>query len=424
MRVNQDNPPTGDDNSSNDQLVPTQPDSNGCLVPEPAHPNGANGTKAESPKVGDPMVVDSKPNGSVSPKAEESMVVDPKPNGDVTQDSNGAATKDMDTTEESEEPPADIGPGPFDVWITTINLEPPNTMIIPVRRLVLVTWKPLPTIPEFPFFSKGTPFTCSFKSDPASCTVDRETIDLLGDFTLRLTSSITNKNFECPLIDFPYFLAPLKSMHDGNVQYTLSSSSFQESVDWEGMRRTIHFKGEPVDVDNLEQSIHDRIIIDSFDSSRRYLVRDIRNDLHPFSPVPSDMTIRETGFETFAAFYQETWNAKVTKPDQPLVQVQRINKVMNYMMAVETVAPIEKKRTATFVVPEFCILFPINASIYQSAMFLPSLMSRLDSYLLVKEATQRYDLPVKDDLILEAYTTPSASMAMNYERLETLGGIY
>ena len=70
------------------------------------------------------------------------------------------------------------------------------------------------------------------------------------------------------------------------------------------------------------------------------------------------MNIREAGFETFSAFFEETWNAKVIKPDQPLMQVQRINKVMNYMMAVESVAPREKQHNATFVIPEFCVFVP------------------------------------------------------------------
>ncbi|KAI7886687.1 hypothetical protein K492DRAFT_176738 [Lichtheimia hyalospora FSU 10163] len=125
----------------------------------------------------------------------------------------------------------------------------------------------------------------------------------------------------------------------------------------------------------------------------------IANAVFPaLSMLRHRMNIHETGFETFSAFYEETWNAKVTKPDQPLVQVQRINKVGNYMNAVESVASRENKNNATFVIPELCVLFPIYASIYQSTMFLPSLMSRLDSHFLVQEAFQRYGLLVKDDV--------------------------
>jgi hypothetical protein len=51
-------------------------------------------------------------------------------------------------------------------------------------------------------------------------------------------------------------------------------------------------------------------------------------------------------------------------------------------------------------------------------------MTRIDSLLLLQEAKLKFELDIKDNLMLEAYTTPCASMEMNYERLEMLGGDY
>lgn len=62
---------------------------------------------------------------------------------------------------------------------------------------------------------------------------------------------------------------------------------------------------------------------------------------NPFTPVPSDINIREAGHEYFAAYYEDTRKAKVTEPDQPLVQVHRF-KAMSYMMKVKATAPIER----------------------------------------------------------------------------------
>ncbi|KAI9317068.1 dicer-2 protein [Dichotomocladium elegans] len=335
--------------------------------------------------------------------------------------SNGNISTEHTEEVKAEGDPPDIGEGPFDMSVTTINMHVPENVTVPVRRLVILTWKPLPTIPEFELYSKGRPFKVSYKTDSEYCTVDRETVETLAAFTLRMTSTITNREFSCPLYEFPYFIAPLKIMHTNDIKYVLKAPTFRESVDWDEVHRVIEYAFIPVDADDPGANLQDRIIIDFFDNSRRYIVRDICANLHPTSAVPADMNIRETGYETFAAYYQDVAHVEITKPDQPLLRVQRINKVMNYLFPHESASPIEKKRTATFVIPEFCRLFPISASVYQSAMFLPSFMTRLDSYLLIQEAKKRYDLPSGDDMLLEAYTTPSASMSMNYERLETLG---
>jgi hypothetical protein len=64
----------------------------------------------------------------------------------------------------------------------------------------------------------------------------------------------------------------------------------------------------------------------------------------------------------------------------------------------------------------------MSASVFLGMLMVPSIMTRIDSFLLIKEAQVRYDLHMEDNSMLEAYTCPAASMGMNYERLETLGG--
>ncbi|KAI8136903.1 hypothetical protein BJV82DRAFT_718564 [Fennellomyces sp. T-0311] len=321
---------------------------------------------------------------------------------------------------EEEEPVKDIGPGPFVLWMTTILVEIKYTPF-QVRHMALITWKELPVIPDIELYSRGNPFKVSFRPTVSSFQLNREAVEKLAEFTLSITSAITNKEFQCPLVDFPYFFAPLKTMNSETISYPAASYVPNQAIDWDEVAQVIAKETPAVDLDDLENCVKDKILIDYADNARRYLIQEISKDLLPHSTIPADLKIRETGYESFAAYYTENFKIEVTRMDQPMVRVQRITKVMNFLMPVAAAAPQEKKRTATFVIPEFCKVFWANASVYQSAMLLPSIMTRLDSYLLIKEATIRYDLPVKDDMILEAYTTPSASMAMNYERLETLG---
>ncbi|CAJ0909439.1 5354_t:CDS:2 [Entrophospora sp. SA101] len=94
---------------------------------------------------------------------------------------------------------------------------------------------------------------------------------------------------------------------------------------------------------------------------------------------------------------------------------------MNFLQPIPGALPILKGRTATYVIPEFCKEYSIKASVFRSVLLLPSIFTRLDSQLLALELKHRLDLPIDDEYMLSALTTPSANMEMNYERLKTLG---
>jgi len=57
-------------------------------------------------------------------------------------------------------------------------------------------------------------------------------------------------------------------------------------------------------------------------------------------------------------------------------------------------------------------------------MLLPSIMRRIDDFLLVKELDATFfDHAVREDLLHIAICTPSAGLEYDYERLELLGKI-
>jgi capsid protein len=75
-------------------------------------------------------------------------------------------------------------------------------------------------------------------------------------------------------------------------------------------------------------------------------------------------------------------------------------------------------------------IFP-KASLYDSDLFnstartalaLPSIMTRIDEALLIKELNARmFDNVIREDLLRGALTPPGAEVEFNYERLELLG---
>src|SRR5258708_7907647 len=60
--------------------------------------------------------------------------------------------------------------------------------------------------------------------------------------------------------------------------------------------------------------------------------------------------------------------------------------------------------------------------VFRSALLLPSILRRIDEYLLVKELNAKlFDNWLDEKPMLEALTTPSANAECDYERLELLG---
>jgi len=58
------------------------------------------------------------------------------------------------------------------------------------------------------------------------------------------------------------------------------------------------------------------------------------------------------------------------------------------------------------------------------ALALPSIMTKIDETLLVKELNARmFDNVIREDLLREALTPLAAEAGFNYERLEILGMI-
>ncbi|KAI9010410.1 hypothetical protein CLU79DRAFT_773664 [Phycomyces nitens] len=314
--------------------------------------------------------------------------------------------------------------GPFTLWFSVIDINVRQIFNGHVRRMCLLTWKPFPVLPEIELYSQGRTFTAIVHPLEESVDYDVDTILALSHYNLKLSAAITNKEFVCQVREFPYFLVPLTVNNGQEITPDLSTlQACQDRIDWEEIKRTVEQKDSKIDLTNpSELALEDTIITDAADGNRRYFVKKVLHEMRPQSAVPvNEGKVREVGYATFEEYYEKEHDMHVTFPDQPLISVQKVSKVMNYLQPAAGVLAQQKGRTANYVVPEFCQKVPISASVYQSMMLIPSLMTRLDSFLLANEARERYKIPISDIQMLEAYTAPSASMKMDYERLETLG---
>ncbi|CEG78493.1 Putative Dicer-2 protein [Rhizopus microsporus] len=338
-------------------------------------------------------------------------------NNDHATENNKEVQKDKEETEE------ELDEGPFSMWFTILEVEMENHQFEErsYRRLCLVTKKPFITLPQLRLFHKSKPFAVNIRNLQTELVFDRDTVVLLSDYTLKLLKELMNKEYHCPMIDIPYFIVPLVKNCEETKFEELSADDLKNLVDWSQIQAIVDQANKPLDLSEIEDPT-DIIVIDNSDHFRRYLVKSIRYDVSVLSPVPQGYKIREESYATFKDFYNELGERfAITDDQQPMIEVERFKKTMNFLYPGETMAAQLKGPARTFVVPQFCTQYFIKASVFVAMIMVPSIMTRIDSLLLCHDARSRYNLPITDEYLLEAYTMPSASMEMNYERLETLG---
>lgn len=316
-----------------------------------------------------------------------------------------------------------LAEGPFSCYFTIIEVKLPDNKFedIPYRPLCLISKKPFPDLPELKLFHKSVPFMVKMRAIATEVVFERPIIQILCDYMLKLMLALINKEFNCPVNDIPYYIVPLLKGTESKPFEALSSEELKLLIDWGEIESIKEQKLIPYVFDEIEDPT-DTIVVDQTDNSRRYFVTKVRHDMSPSSAVPDNVKVRESGYATFADYYKAKEFRPLQDENQPMLEIKRIKKVMNFLYPGNIVPAKLKGALSGWTVPEYCNKFFMSASVYQATMMIPSIMTRVDSLLLCRESKARYDLPIDDANFLEAYTCPSASMEMNYERLETLGG--
>jgi dsRNA-specific ribonuclease len=322
-------------------------------------------------------------------------------------------TQDQDNDFLQEE---DINQGLCTLFLTQIkhNLNDDWDVGVQYRNVCILTRKPLPAIPSFHLYlrNKLTDTTIEIIPVGEGHTFDLEAVEKLRKYTIEIFSAISNKAYECDLNEIAYFVVPLKAEVHNDIGI--------DSLDWTEIERVVEKQSPMLDLGQLDNYL-DRIIVDQSDNFRRYFFHQVRYDMSPISDVPLEYQGREIGYKSFADYYEQALSRVPEIMDQAMIEVLRITKVLNYLSPVANIEEKAPKRTAQFIIPEFCHLYPISASMYRTAMLIPSIMMHIDAVLLVKEVNEKLETSIDDTLLLEAFTTPSANMDSDYERLETLG---
>ncbi|KAI8326541.1 hypothetical protein GQ54DRAFT_1762 [Martensiomyces pterosporus] len=121
---------------------------------------------------------------------------------------------------------------------------------------------------------------------------------------------------------------------------------------------------------------------------------------------------------------------KAAAASVPVFKVGSINIALNYLhVSIGQSLPPQQTLLETeqvypdgiYTSPFFCAPESLDLDDIYNLSLLPSFFARLDQVLLAEEVRQMLGLDIRTELVRQAITASSASMDVNYERLETLG---
>ncbi|KAI9294789.1 hypothetical protein K502DRAFT_304512, partial [Neoconidiobolus thromboides FSU 785] len=283
------------------------------------------------------------------------------------------------------------------------------------RPFIIITQQPLPKFNPIEFCLKGQiTYLTIEKAHQPTIPLSKRKIELLFKYTIFSFRSIFNRLFECNINQIQYFIAPIK---------VNNLNDFNDLIDWDIIKNTLNPLGYPDfnDIDEL-------IICDTLNNNTRYKVNEIDFNLTANSIIPLDSAIKNQSNLTFKEYYNLKFKSNIKDLNQNILRVKKIRIVLNYLTHHNNQNQIKKQiqsKSFSYLLKEFVLAYPLPISIFNSNMLLPSLMTRIEALLLVREVKIKLNLPeIIDEYLLEALTLPSANLSIDYERLELLGDAY
>ncbi|EXJ75346.1 uncharacterized protein A1O5_02042 [Cladophialophora psammophila CBS 110553] len=347
---------------------------------------------------------------------------------------------------------------PMKLFVTRVSVEPKSPSWS-TDGLLLLTRASLPDIPTFSVYvDDNVEKKVTFKRfiQPVAVTADQ--IESLTTFTLRgVFYDFFNKFFAHKSTSMSYWLAPpargdLKDTFESIVNMDeLLAAQLTERQRWKPFASATEAQ------ENAEKWCN-AFLIDPGSGKWRYFTGDVLRGKSIWDPIPDSAKAIQKRFKnTIIEFSDSTWGAnrknaesvaKMYDPNQPVLVAKVVTAGRNFLEE----CPKDRKRYAMcHIAPQPLELGRISCSVAQTCLLWPSILHRLESYLIVGEALKKLDLiEVPLDLGLEAYTqeghtkadgaeTESRSLdcrdvelqlgkkepeaAMNYERLEFIGDV-
>ncbi|KAI0676824.1 hypothetical protein C8Q78DRAFT_48178 [Trametes maxima] len=297
----------------------------------------------------------------------------------------------------------------------------------PHAPVVLLTRAPMPLIPDFLVFFSGARATVHcYKGAPFA--VNSAQLQALRGYTTRAVRSLVNKPFDASSDSLLCFFAPLSATWKalpGTQGMQWSQLPVAEHIPWDAVQLAADYFAVPLysDLASLDDNARDAVVQDrNVEFTMRHFLVKVRHDLTPLSKVEDSP--REAEYPNFLEYCKARRKDFPGLEDekQPMVEVTAVPGVVNNLHPMSTPPTPPAKAPLKYLIPELTYKFTIPASTFRTLWLLPSIMTRIDSYLLVKELDAKlFHLSIHEQQLLIALSTRAAWTESNYERLEFLG---
>lgn len=332
------------------------------------------------------------------------------------------------------------GSKPEELWVTIVDF--PEGLDRPHQALAFLTRSPMPQLPAFAVY-KNSGDTTLVKSAslrlPLIVTEDR--LEKLSCFTFRVFADVFSKIYEEEPLKLSYWMAPVKlnlSVNEDSLEAERDISPIA-AIDWallDEVLANVEYRWNP---DTPHHFYINKFIVDKFDGGRKFFSVGVEPSLKQTDPVPDDAN-KGKNAKSIIDYSVSLWKksrSKITWADnQPVIET-RLAVLRRNMLA-----PPEKKEvegiTKAYVCPEILKISALTPEIATACIVWPSVIHRLESYLISIEGCTTIGLDCGPRFALAAFTKDSDNqgehdaervnfqrgMGENYERLEFIGDTF
>ncbi|EIW61760.1 ribonuclease III [Trametes versicolor FP-101664 SS1] len=302
----------------------------------------------------------------------------------------------------------------------------------PHAPVAILTRAPLPQMSEFLLFFSGARATVRFYPG-APFEVNSGQLHALRGYTVRVVRSLTNKPFECTSESLLSFFAPLNAPWQP-LPGVQGLQPVAKHIPWDAVQLAADYYAVPLfnSLTALDDNARDAIVQDrNVEFTMRHFLVTVRHDLTPLSKAEDSP--REAEFPSFLEYCKARRKDFPGLEDekQPMIEVSAVPAVINNLHPMSTPPTPPAKAPLKYLIPELTYKFTIPArhvapySTFRTLWLLPSVMTKVDSCLLVKELDAKlFHHSISEQQLLIALSTRAAWTEFNYERLEFLGDAF
>ena len=239
---------------------------------------------------------------------------------------------------------------PDELYMTVIELEPPENLGRPYKPLAILTRRRLPTFPPFPVYLQNdqmSQITCS--SIPIAFKPTNERRASLTSFTLRIFLDLFNKRYEVNEPQISYWLAPIlrdwKTKSKGHLSEAL--------IDWPIVDLVDKHEELKWNANIAHKDLANRFLVDRWDGGRRFFSEGVEANLRPLDSVPDGCSAHKymnTILDYTVSLFSKSRMRATWSHNQPVLRAHR---VLHRRNLLDKADESEKTaRTLSFVCPE------------------------------------------------------------------------